>query len=93
MHGHQRVREDAARWAALMPKGEGVVLHVSGCAKGCARATATAVTLTATELGYDLILAGKAGDPPAQRSLSNATIEELLAAEGVSLFAGERPSP
>ena len=93
MHGHRPVREDAARWAALMPKGEGVVLHVSGCAKGCARAAATAVTLTATEMGYDLILAGKAGDPPAQRGLSNAGIEELLVAEGATLFAGERPSP
>jgi precorrin-3B synthase len=93
MHGHRPVREDAARWAALMPKGEGVVLHVSGCAKGCARAAATAVTLTATGAGYDLILAGKAGDPPALRGLSNARIEALLASDGVRMFAGERPSP
>ena len=91
MHGHRPVREDAARWAALMPKGEGVVLHLSGCAKGCARPAPTAATLTATELGYDLILAGRAGDPPARRSLSNAGIEEFLLAEGVTLFAGERP--
>jgi precorrin-3B synthase len=93
MHGHRPVREDAARWAPLLPQGEGVVLHLSGCAKGCARAAPTAVTLTATEAGYDLILAGKAGDPPARRGLSNARIEELLAADGVTLFAGERPSP
>jgi precorrin-3B synthase len=91
MHGHRPVREDAARWAPLMPKGEGVVLHLSGCAKGCARPSPTAATLTATELGYDLILAGKAGDPPARRDLSNATIGELLVAEGATLFAGERP--
>ena len=50
-------------------------------------------TLTATEMGYDLVLAGKAGDPPARRGLSSARIEALLAAEGASLFAGERPSP
>jgi precorrin-3B synthase len=93
LHGHRPVREDAARWAAFMPRGEGVVLHVSGCAKGCARPAATAATLTATELGYDLILAGRAGDPPARRGLSNARIEELLVAEGVTLFAGERLSP
>ncbi len=93
MHGHRPVRDDAARWAALVPKGEGVVLHLSGCAKGCARAAATAVTLTATELGYDLILAGKAGDPPARRNLSSARIEELLVAEGPTLFAGETVSP
>ena len=38
------VRDDATRWAALLPKGDGVILHVSGCAKGCARPAATAVT-------------------------------------------------
>jgi precorrin-3B synthase len=90
MHAHRPVREDAARWAPLMPKGEGVVLHVSGCVKGCARAAATAATLTATEWGYDLILAGKAGDPPARRALSNARIEQLIVAEGVTLFAAGR---
>jgi precorrin-3B synthase len=93
MHGRRPVREDAARWAALMPKGEGVVLHLSGCAKGCARPAATAATLTATEVGYDLILAGKAGDPPALRGLSNASIEALLASDGARMFAGARPSP
>jgi precorrin-3B synthase len=93
MHGHRPARDDAARWASLLPKGEGVLLHVSGCAKGCARPAATTATLTATEMGYDLILAGKAGDPPAQRGLSNARIEELLVSEGAAIFAGEGPSP
>jgi precorrin-3B synthase len=93
MHGHRPAREDATRWAALMPKGEGVVLHVSGCAKGCARAAETTATLTATATGYDLILGGKAGDPPARRGLSNEGIEQLLFAEGATLFAGERPPP
>jgi precorrin-3B synthase len=93
-HGHRPVREDAARWAALIPKGEGVALHVSGCAKGCARAAATATTLTATEMGYDLVLAGKAGDPPARRGLSQARIEEFLGAEGAKGFSPAKdPSP
>ena len=92
MHGARPVREDAARWAPLLPKGDGVVLHVSGCAKGCARPAATAVTLTATEMGYDLILKGKAGDPPARRGLSSERIEELLVDEGARIFAGEGPS-
>jgi precorrin-3B synthase len=91
MHGHRAVREDAARWAALIPKGEGIVLHVSGCPKGCARAAATALTLTATESGYDLILAGKAADPPARRALPNTRVEELLGAESARIFAGEGP--
>jgi precorrin-3B synthase len=92
MHGHAPVREDAARWAPLMPMGDGVVLHVSGCAKGCARPATTAATLTATERGYDLILSGRAGDPPARRGLSTAAIEDLLVSEGARMFMGERPS-
>jgi len=87
------VREDAARFAPLLPKGRGVVLHVSGCAKGCARPAATTMTLTATETGYDLVLAGKAGDPPARRGLSAATIEALLVAEAATLVSAERLSP
>ena len=54
---------------------------------------ATAATLTATATGYDLILAGKAGDPPARRGLSNAEVAQLLANEGARMFAAERPSP
>jgi precorrin-3B synthase len=92
IHGVATVREDGARFAPLLPKGEGVVLHVSGCAKGCARPISTAATLTATEAGYDLILAGKAGDSPARRGLSTARIEEILAAEAATLFPAERPS-
>jgi len=90
MHGYGRVREDAARWAALLPKGEGVVLHLSGCAKGCAKPSATAATLTATATGYDLVLAGKAGDSPAQRGLSSAEVAQLLATEGARMFGAER---
>jgi precorrin-3B synthase len=92
MHGHRPARHDAARWAALVPKGEGIVLHISGCAKGCARPAATATTLTATAAGYDLILDGTAGSAPSRRSLSCETIEALLVGEGDAMFAGERPS-
>jgi precorrin-3B synthase len=89
MHAHRRVRDDAARWAALLPKGEGVVLHVSGCVKGCAKPSATAATLTATGTGYDFILAGKAADSPVRRGLKSAEAARLLAAEGASIFAEE----
>jgi precorrin-3B synthase len=92
VHGRRRVREDASRWAPLIPTGDGVILHVSGCAKGCARPAATAATLTATETGYDLVLNGKAGDLPARRGLSSATIEGLLACEGDTIFASEKPT-
>jgi precorrin-3B synthase len=92
MHGYRSVRDDATNWAALLPKAEGVILHVSGCAKGCARPAATATTLTATATGYDLILGGRAGDPPVRRSLSGAEIEPLLANEGARMFVAERLS-
>jgi precorrin-3B synthase len=91
-HGARPVRDDAEHWAARLPKGEGVVLHVSGCAKGCARPTETAVTLTATASGYDLILAGRAQDSPVRRGLSSAEIMQLLTGEGAEMFAGEGPS-
>jgi precorrin-3B synthase len=90
-HGLRPVRADAADWAAVLPKAEGVILHVSGCAKGCARPAATAATVTATTKGYDLILAGRAGDPPTRRGLSSAEVAQLLASEGASLFPGAGP--
>ncbi len=92
MHGLRPLREDAARWATQLPEGEGVALHVSGCAKGCARPFATAVTMVATERGYDVVLKGKAGDEPARRSLSSAAVAALLAAEGAELFAETSPA-
>jgi len=92
MHGHRSVRDDATRWAATLPKGDGVILHVSGCTKGCARPAATAATLTATATGYDLVLGGSAGDPPARRGLSSSEVMQLLANKGAEMFAPERLS-
>lgn len=43
---------------------DGVVLHVSGCAKGCAHPGPTAFTLTAQAGGFDLIHDGHAWDLP-----------------------------
>jgi precorrin-3B synthase len=91
-HGYRHVRDDAKRWAALLPQGDGVILHVSGCAKGCARPSATAATLTATATGYDLILAGRAGDLPARRGLSSREVAQLLASEGARMFGAGRRS-
>jgi precorrin-3B synthase len=88
MHGHLRVRDDATRWAAKLPKGDGVILHVSGCVKGCAKPTATAATFTATATGYDLILDGRAGDPPMHGGLSSAEVERLVGGEGANMFVG-----
>ncbi|MBR0816911.1 precorrin-3B synthase [Bradyrhizobium liaoningense] len=49
-------------------------LHVSGCAKGCARSGASAVTLVATSTGFDLVRDGSTRDEPVLRGLSGADI-------------------
>ncbi|AJE45206.1 precorrin-3B synthase [Celeribacter indicus] len=52
-------------------------LHVSGCTKGCARPAPSDMTLVATgDDRFDLVLDGRAEDPPARRALSQ---NELLA--------------
>lgn len=48
--------------AALIPSGAS--LHVSGCAKGCARPKPATLTLVATARGFDLVRNGTAGDVP-----------------------------
>jgi len=62
---------------ALAPHlGAGASLHVSGCAKGCAHPGIAAITLVATDDGFDLIRNGSAGDKPLVHGL---TREQLLA--------------
>jgi precorrin-3B synthase len=47
-------REAARRLAPLAPSGEGIWLHVSGCAKGCAHPRPAPLTAVATREGYQL---------------------------------------
>ena len=69
----------------MLPKGDGVILHVSGCAKGCARPAPAAATLTATAAGYDLSLLaepatsrrGAAFRAPRSRSSSTARAQHV----------------
>ena len=49
-------------------------LHVSGCAKGCARAAPADVTLTGREGRYDLAFNARAGAPPSRAGLDAAQI-------------------
>ena len=69
---------------ALSPSG--VTLHVSGCAKGCARPAATALTLVARAGLYDLITQGRASDTPLQQGLDltacRAALRAMAATEG-----------
>ena len=58
---------------------DGLHLHISGCAKGCAHPGPAPMTLTATAQGrFDLIRNGRAGDPPDARALTNSTITKAL---------------
>ncbi|MBB4618172.1 cobalamin biosynthesis protein CobG [Sphingomonas abaci] len=49
-------------------------LHVSGCAKGCARSGPAALVLTGRDGRFDLARAARAGDPPAETGLDAATL-------------------
>ncbi|MDE1567411.1 precorrin-3B synthase [Aquabacter sediminis] len=65
-------RHLARHLAPFVPPGRH--LHVSGCAKGCARQEAAPFTLCATSSGFDLILEGNARSVPARSGLSEAAI-------------------
>lgn len=67
------VRDLAARLAGQMPQGS--VLHVSGCAKGCAHPAPADVTLVATGAGFDLIRNGTTLDAPLRRGLAQDDID------------------
>ena len=68
-------RADAAR-LAQSAAANGLRIHVSGCAKGCAHASPAALTLVGRDGRYDLVRNGKAGDRPARTGLS---IEQIIA--------------
>ncbi|WP_424831032.1 precorrin-3B synthase [Ruegeria sp.] len=58
---------------ALAPRVSGS-LHVSGCAKGCARMASADVTLIGYNGRFDLVKQGRAGDEPCQRGLTEETL-------------------
>ena len=77
---------DLAPLAQKIVGADGVGLHLSGCAKGCARQSASPVTLLASAEGFDLIENGGADCAPRFRSLSfEAVMREL------SVRAARRP--
>ena len=68
------VPADALRVAALRL---GVAVHVSGCAKGCARREPASVTIVGRDGRYDLMLGGTAADPAIRAGLA---LDALLGA-------------
>lgn len=53
-------------------------LHVSGCAKGCARARAADITLVGRGGSFDLVCHGAAWDAPARTELSPDALPSLI---------------
>lgn len=72
LQAHAATRPLARALAPQVPPG--MVLHVSGCAKGCAHPGPAALTLTATPLGFDLIRGGTASDAPVLTGLSEKAL-------------------
>jgi precorrin-3B synthase len=69
---HVETRALAAALAPYVAVNSG--LHVSGCAKGCAHARPSAITLVGTANGFDLIRHGCAQDTPVVKALDPAKI-------------------
>ncbi len=75
---HTNTRADAAWLAPFLPRfpGEGIALHVSGCAKACAHPHPAPITLTGREGAYDLV---RNNNPLSARGLSReAALSEIL---------------
>ena len=75
------VQQDAERLAGLLlPLGpKELLLHVSGCAKGCANSSSTLFTLVGNAGRYDLVENGTARDAAAATGLSDSEIQPELA--------------
>ncbi len=83
--GHAETRGLALRLAAGLPGAtegiaENVLLHVSGCEKGCAHPAAAPLTLVATAGGWRLVRGGRAADPGAPVDPRNP--EDLMTMTG-----------
>jgi precorrin-3B synthase len=76
-------RVAAAALAPLARGAGGIVLHVSGCPKGCARPGPTAVTLTGRDGAFDLVVDGRADGTPIRSRLdlaaARAAVDDVLA--------------
>lgn len=65
---------------ATLARGTRRGLHVSGCAKGCARARAADITLVGRDGRFDLVRGGRAADAPARTGLSPEDLPALIGA-------------
>ena len=70
--GLQATRGLARGLAGHIPKGR--LLHLSGCAKGCAMPKTAAITLVGQSAGFVLVPMGLAGDEPLLSGLTEAAL-------------------
>ena len=70
-------RADATSLAATLPAGAS--LHVSGCAKGCAKAAPSTFTLVGRDGLYDLVRDGRADATAWRQGLDLAQVRDALA--------------
>jgi precorrin-3B synthase len=63
---------------AVEPDNAIATLHISGCVKGCAKPSASPVTVVARGERFDLICSGRACDPPHLTGLALSEVEEAL---------------
>jgi precorrin-3B synthase len=75
------VQQDAERFIRLFARlaPTTIVLHVSGCSKGCAHSSSTPFTLVGNAGLYDLVENGTAGDRPVATGLAVADVQSELA--------------
>lgn len=78
--GSTPTQNDARALADLLPTDPvaETLLHVSGCAKGCAHPRPAPVTLVARDGRYDAVLNGSAADPPAVTGLDLSALRAFL---------------
>jgi precorrin-3B synthase len=77
--GEMPTRALAADLAALLARYDAPAqIHISGCAKGCARSTPAAITLVGRDGFYDLVRNGKAGDVPAMARIDADAIVDRV---------------
>jgi precorrin-3B synthase len=69
--GTTHTRADAEQLARLLPANAGSI-HISGCAKGCARQSRASLTFVARDGCYDLITNGTVSDTPARTGIASA---------------------
>jgi precorrin-3B synthase len=82
--GPTRIGLDAIADAAKALSRGGIGAHVSGCAKGCAKPSATPLTLVANGGFFDLVYNGAASDAPTATGLTLGEIADVVARNGLT---------